>query len=336
MADLETKLPAVPGTDVPAAMFISPMASSFSADAAFGLTRVVARPYCKGSFVLACNAAGNWVPQQGPSAPVVFFQHGVNDTFTTGTNPLAQSGISGQYAQRSIEITNSQYNGGFSMKYSALILGIGIVQERIRRLAYSASVNVGATPFAGPYTAPGYVSRAGGIVNDNDWNLSDRLLSSILGASELQLLPMAQNTDCPLLLGVIQLFDSSRIGGMYGGPEVSQTTPDYRWRFRDDILVTAGIQGNTAQPNQIQVAWLDGVIGSIGKLTGSASATEYTGSAGDLLALDVIMVVDVAFGLQFDKGAVLPTTPPTVADVPTFVFATEFDARKYDCYRGAV
>jgi hypothetical protein len=231
MAELETKLPAVPGTDVPAAMFISPMASSFSADAAFGLTRVVARPYCKGSFVLACNAAGNWVPQQGPSAPVVFFQHGVNDTFTTGTNPLAQSGISGQYAQRSIEITNSQYNGGFSMKYSALILGIGIVQERIRRLAYSASVNVGATPFAGPYTAPGYVSRAGGIVNDNDWNLSDRLLSSILGASELQLLPMAQNTDCPLLLGVIQLFDSSRIGGMYGGPEVSQTTPDYRWRF---------------------------------------------------------------------------------------------------------
>lgn len=313
---------------------ISPDASSFNGNDAFGLTRVVARPYCKGTFVLACNAAGNWVPQQGATAPIIFFQHGVNDTLTAGSNPLASSGISGAYAQRSIEITNSQYNGGLSMTYEALILGVGILQERIRRVAYASGVNVGAVPFAGPYTTPGIASRAGGTVNDNDFNLSDRLLQSILGASELQLLPMAVNTDCPLLMGIPQLINSSRTGGEWGGPAVSQSSPDYRWRFRDDIKVLPGQQGNTAQPNQIQVAWLDGVLGSVGKITGSASATEYTGSAGDLLALDVIMVLDVAFGNSFKRGARMPNGQVAGEDI--FVFATEFDALKYRCYHGAV
>ena len=318
----------------PLAVSLSDEATSFSGNEAFGLTRVVARPYCKGTLVLACNAAGNWVPQQGTNAPIILFQHGVNDTLTAGSNPLSSSGISGAYAPRSIEITNSQYNGGLSQTWDALLLGVGIIQERIRRLAYASGVNSGALPFGGPYTTPGFVSRAGGTVNDNDYALSDRLLQSLLGASELQLLPMAVNTDCPLLMGVPQLINSSRTGGEWGGPAVSQSTPDYRWRFRDDIKVSPGIQGNTAQPNQVQISWLDGVLGSIGKITGSASATEYTGSAGDLLAVDFIMVLDVAFGETIKKGKPLPNG--SVADSDVFVFATEFDALKYRCYHGAV
>ena len=65
------EFPAMPGTTVPLAMAISPDATNFNGNAAFGLTRVVARPYCKITFVLACNAAGNWVPQQSASAPIV-------------------------------------------------------------------------------------------------------------------------------------------------------------------------------------------------------------------------------------------------------------------------
>lgn len=327
----ETEFPKVAGTDTPAMAVLSETAELYGADKAFGLTRVVARPYCKGTFVLACDASGNWEPQQSSSAPIVLFQHGVNDTLTASSNPLASSGISGAYAPRSIEITNSQYNGGFSMRYDALILGVGIVFERVRR--YTASSTATASGISG--STPGYLPRSGGTVNDNDWNLVDRLLVSILGASELQLLPMAQNTDCPLLLGVPQLIDSSRIGGQWGGPEVSQSSPDYRWRFRDDIKVGPGIQGNTAQPNQIQIAWLDGVLASIGKITGSASATTYSTPSGDLLGVDFVMVCDVAFGISVKAGSIIPGTNRQ-ATADTFVFATEFDALKYQCYRGAV
>ena len=342
----------IAGTNLDALAPLSSDATNYGATDAFGLTRVIPRPYCKFTLVLAANAAGNWVPQQSATAPIICFQHGIND------NPVAlmliASGISNTYAVKSVEITNSQYNGGFSMTLDALILGMGIVQERIRRVTCVASPTTESRALNG--TNPGYVPRGNvavttvSSVNDNDFNLSDRLLSSLLGATEFYLLPMAVNTDCNLNLGVYQAAFTAGIGGDLGGPSTSQTTASMRWRFRDDIKVGPGIQGNTSMPNQIQLSWMDGVLGSIGRITGSAAPTEHVQGAtgtGDLLAVDCVLIVDVAFGHTYKKGQIIQgelaqqtdgsfVRASRVAAEDTFVFASEFDARKYDCYRSFV
>lgn len=303
---------------------LSPEAQNYNGNEAFGLARAIPRPYCKGTLVFKADGAGSWVPQVSTAASLVLFQHGINDT-NPGTNlGLTQSGIYGWYATRSVNLTSSQYNGGLSMKYYALILGIGMMQERIRRLTAGATTAVALSG-----STPGYMAYAGGAVVDNDWQLNDRLFANGFGGSELYLLPVAQNTDCPLLLGIWQTFNSPRIGGEVGGPEVSQSSPNRMFRFRDDIMVAPGIQGNTAQPNQIQISWSNGPIGSVDQITGSAiaAATQYLG-------LDFIMTLDVAFGVPVPRGALLPTGQP--AETFTFVFASEFDRLKYDCYQQAV
>lgn len=299
-------------------------AQNYNGNAAFGLARSIPRPYCKGTLVFQANASGNWVPQVSATAPLTLFQHGINDTNPGNSLGLVQSGIYGWYATRSVNLTSSQYNGGLSMSYYALILGVGLMQERIRRVATGTT---GAAALSG--STPGYLPYSGGAVVDNDWQLVDRLMVNGFGGSELYLLPVAQNTDCPLLLGIWQTLNSPRVGGEVGGPEVSQSSPSRMFRFRDDIMVAPGVQGNTAQPNQVQIAWSNGVLASIDKITGSASAT-----TGDFLGLDFVMILDVAFGTPVKPGDVLPDG--STAREFTFVFATEFDRLKYDCYQQSV
>lgn len=308
--------------DIAAAL--SAEAQNYNGNEAFGLARAIPRPYCKGTLVFQCDASGNWVPQVNPAASLVLFQRGINDTNPGSGTGLSQSGISGWFAVRSVNLTSSMYNGGLSMKFYALILGIGISQERIRRVAAGTT---GAAALSG--STPGYLPYSGGSVVDNDWQLSDRLAVNGFGGSELYLLPVAQNTDCPLLLGIWQTINSPRIGGELGGPEKSQSSPSGAFRFRDDIMVAPGIQGNTAQPNQIQISWSNGALASIDKITGSASAPVNT-----FLGLDFIMTLDVAFGMPFSRGAMLPNG--TQAEQFTFVFASEFDRLKYDCYQNYV
>lgn len=310
--------------NAPSIVRLSQDATNYNGNAAFGLARSIPRPYSKGTLVFVADASGNWVPQVSSSAPLTLFQHGINDQNPGNNLGLTQSGIYGWYATRSVNLTSSQYNGGLSMVYYALILGVGLMQERIRRVATGTT---GAAALSG--SNPGYLPYSGGQVVDNDWQLVDRLFVNAFGGSELNLLPVAQNTDCPLLLGIWQTVNSPRIGGEVGGPEVSQSSPSRMFRFRDDIMVAPGIQGNTAQPNQIQIAWANGVLGSINKITGSASAT-----TGDYLGLDFVMILDVAFGMPYAQGQRLPDG--STATEFTFVFASEFDALKYDCYQQSV
>lgn len=282
----------------------------YTASEAFGLARPVARPYHKLSLIAVCDASGNWLPDQTAAVPVIIFEHGVNDNFTGTSNPFINAGITGSPAPKSIEITSSPRNGGFSMAYQAVILGIGLILERIRVIAADANnvARVGSTP--------AHVQRSGGLVGDNEWNLSDRLLISFLGASEWQLLPVNNNTDCNLLLGIPQLMPA-RIGWEGGPPGVGQNKPAVAYRFRDDILVNPGVSGNNDQPNRLQLSWLDGVLAGIEKITDSTSR-----ATGTLLSLDCIAVVDVAFG--------------TILQTGEFQFATEFDARKYLEYQPCV
>lgn len=296
------------GTTLVASMGSAP--NNYNPNAAFGLGRAIPRPYYKFTLILAADASGNWVPQQAANVPIIVFEHGVNDTFTGIANPFINAGITGTPAARSLEITNSPRNGGFSMLYQAIILGIGIVLERVRVITADAN-NVARVG-----TTPAHVQRSGGTVGDNEWALSDRLLISLLGASEWQLIPVNDNTDCNLMLGVGQLMPA-RIGWENGPPSPGQNRPSTMFAFRDDILVNPGVSGNNDQPNRLGLYWLDGVLASVEKLTDSTSRT-----AGDLLALDLICVVDVAFGRMMDDG--------------NFRFATEFDAKKYEEYRACV
>ena len=283
---------------------------SFGSNEAFGLGRPIPRPYYKLSLILAANAAGNWVPQQSSQLPAIVFEHGVNDNFSGVPNPFVNAGITGIPAVRSLEITNSPRNGGFSMLYQAIILGIGLVLERIRVIDADAS-NVATVG-----DVPAHVQRSGGIVGDNEWNLSDRMLISMLGASEWQLIPVNTNTDCNLMLGVGQLM-TARTGWENGPPGPGANRPSVMFCFRDDILVNPGVSGNNDQPNRLALQWLDGVMDAIEPITDSAPRAE-----GTLLALDLVCVVDVAFGKLMDDGK--------------FRFASDFDARKYAEYRTCV
>lgn len=289
---------------------ISEAATSFGANEAFGLSRAVARPYYKFSLILEADATGLWVPQQSATVPVIVFEHGVNDNFSGITNPFINAGISGTPATRSIEITNSPRNGGFSMIYQAIILAIGVVLERVRVITPNAN-NVALDG-----ETPAHVQRSGGSVGDNEWQLVDRLVISLLGASEWQLIPVNTNTDCNLMLGVPQLM-TARTGWENGPTGTGKNEPKAMWVFRDDIVVNPGISGNNDQPNRLQLSWLDGVLASIEPIKGTTVRADTT-----LLALDMVCVVDVAFG-RLGEGK-------------RFTFATDFDRLKYDCYREAV
>lgn len=294
----------------PAVMSAAAIAAQFQSSNAFGLGRAIPRPYHKLSLIFAANALGAWVPQNTPAVPTIVFEHGVNDTFTSIPNPFINAGISGQPGTRSLEITNSPRNGGFSMLFQAIILGFGLVLERIRVITPDDDnvARVGDTP--------AHVQRSGGTVGDNEWALSDRLLISVLGASEWQLLPVNNNTDCNLMLGVPQLM-AARTGWENGPPSPGQNRPNVQWVFRDDIIVNPGISGNNDQPNRLALFWLDGVLDAVEPLVDSAPR-----ELGTLLALDLILVVDVAFGELQRDGA--------------FQFATPFDEQKYREYRACV
>lgn len=300
----------MPDISADLARVISSSAASFGANEAFGLSRAVARPYYKFSLIFEADASGNWLPQQSAAVPVIVFEHGVNDNFSGIPNPFINAGISGTPATRSIENTNSPRNGGFSMIYQAIILAIGVVLERLRVIAPDAD-NVALVG-----TTPAHVQRSGGTVGDNEWQLIDRLIVSIFGASEWQLIPVNTNTDCNLMLGVPQLM-TARTGWENGPTSTGKNEPKAMWVFRDDIVVNPGISGNNDQPNRLQLGWLDGVLGSVEKVGGTNSR-----ATGTLLALDMVCVVDVAFG--------------RMADGNRFIFATEFDRLKYECYREAV
>lgn len=300
----------MPDISADLARVISASAASFGANEAFGLSRAVARPYYKFSLIFEANASGNWVPMQSAAVPVIAFEHGVNDNFSGIPNPFINAGISGTPATRSIEQTNSPRNGGFSMIYQAIILAIGVVLERLRVIAPDAD-NVALVG-----TTPAHVQRSGGTVGDNEWQLTDRLLVSIFGASEWQLIPVNTNTDCNLMLGVPQLM-TARTGWENGPTSTGKNEPKAMWVFRDDIVVNPGISGNNDQPNRLQLSWLDGVLGEVEKVTGTRSR-----ATGTLLSLDMVCVVDVAFG--------------RLSDGSRFTFATEFDRLKYECYREAV
>jgi len=284
-------------------------AQSFGSNEAFGLGRAIPRPYYKLSIIFRADADGAWVPQNSATLPQIVFEHGVNDNFSGVPDPFVNAGISGTPAVRSLEITNSPRNGGFSMLYQAIVLGIGLVLERIRVIAPDAS-NVAAVG-----TVPAHVERSGGVVGDNEWNLSDRLLISALGASEWQLIPVNTNTDCNLMLGVGQLM-TARTGWENGPPGPGANRPSVMFAFRDDILVNPGVSGNNDQPNRLALQWLDGVLDAIEPITDSAPRV-----LGTLLALDLVCVVDVAFGMLQDGR---------------FRFASDFDARKYTEYRNCV
>lgn len=290
---------------------ISESATSFGANEAFGLSRAVARPYYKFTLILEANATGQWVPQQTATVPIIVFEHGVNDNFSGIPNPFINAGISGTPATRSIEITNSPRNGGFSMIYQAIILAVGVVLERLRVITPDGSNNV-----ARDGDTPAHVQRSGGSVGDNEWQLIDRLIVNLLGASEWQLIPVNTNTDCNLMVGVPQLM-TARTGWENGPTSTGKNEPKAMWVFRDDIVVNPGISGNNDQPNRLQLSWLDGVLASIEPIKGTTPRDEHT-----LLALDMVCVVDVAFG-RLSEGK-------------RFTFATPFDALKYDCYREAV
>ena len=163
---------------------------------------------------------------------------------------------------------------------------------------------------------PAHVQRSGGSVGDNEWQLVDRLVISLLGASEWQLIPVNTNTDCNLMLGVPQLM-TARTGWENGPTGTGKNEPKAMWVFRDDIVVNPGISGNNDQPNRLQLSWLDGVLASIEPIKGTTVRADTT-----LLALDMVCVVDVAFG-RLGEGK-------------RFTFATPFDQLKYDCYREAV
>ena len=287
-------------------------AQSFGSNEAFGLGRPIPRPYYKCSIIFEADANGNWTPQNDKAIPTIVFEHGVNDNFSGVANPFQNAGISGIPAVRSLEITNSPRNGGFSMLYQAIILGVGIVLERIRVITADSN-NVAANKGAG---IPAHVERGGGGVGDAEWLLSDRLLISALGASEWQLIPVNTNTDCNLMLGAPQLM-TARTGWENGPPSPGQNRPSVMFCFRDDIVVNPGVSGNNDQPNRLALYWLDGVLASVEKLTNSAPR-----AAGTLLALDLVVVVDVAFGAMTADG--------------TFRFASDFDARKYVEYRSCV
>lgn len=284
-------------------------AQSFGSNEAFGLGRAIPRPYYKLSLILEA-VGGVWVPQNSATLPSIVFEHGVNDNFSGITDPFANAGISGIPAVRSLEITNSPRNGGFSMLYQAIILGIGLMLERIRVV----TANDNNVPAVGG--DPAHVQRSGGSVGDNEWNLSDRLFISLLGASEWQLIPVNTNTDCNLLLGVGQLM-TARTGWENGPASPGQNRPSVMFCFRDDILVNPGVSGNNDQPNRLALQWLDGCLASIQPITDSVPPVDDT-----LLVLDLVCVVDVAFGrMQPDN---------------MFQFASDFDARKYAEYRSCV
>lgn len=285
--------------------------AQFSSANAFGLGRAIPRPYHKISIILRADGAGNWVPQQSATLPVVTFEHGVDDNFAGVANPFANAGISGIPATRSLEITNSPRNGGFSMEFQAIILGFGVFLERVRRVTIAAGTDIAATA-----TEPARVRRSGGTVFDIDWQETDRLLINLLGGAEWQLLPVNNNTDCNLMLGVPQLM-TARTGWENGPTSLGKNSPQSTWAFRDDVVVNPGVSGNNDQPNRLALYWLDGVLTGVQQIVDSTPAANT-----QLLVLDMVQVVDVAFGRLAAGGS--------------FQFATPFDQAKYEQYRACV
>lgn len=272
-----------------------------NANASFGLARSIPRAWNKMSIIFQC-ASGNWVPQQ---TEVTLFEHGINDNFQGTPNPFSAAGISGLPAARSVEITNAMRNGGFSMTWQALLLAIGVMFERVRVVTPSSE------------NTTSRVQRAGGVVGDNEFALTDRLLPTIMGASEFDLVPVNTATDCNLLLGIPQITTVGNGWEDSGIAELGQNIPGARWVFRDDIILDPGVSSNQDQPNRIK--WnFRGLVTSIEKITDSISRAD-----GTLLVVDLIMVADLAFGV-FD--------PKTGA----FKFASDFDMRKYMSYRSCV
>lgn len=284
--------------------------AQFSSANAFGLGRAIPRPYHKLSIIFRADGAGVWVPQQSATLPIITFEHGVDDNFSGVPNPFINAGITGTPATRSLEITNSPRNGGFSMEFQAIILGFGLFLERVRRITINAN-NVEAVG-----TTPAHVQRSGGTVFDIDWQETDRLLVNLLGASEWQLLPVNNNTDCNLMLGIPQLM-SARTGWENGPTSLGKNSPQSTWVFRDDVVVNPGLSGNNDQPNRLALYWLDGVLAGVQQIVDSTPAANT-----QLLAVDMIQVVDVAFGRLGAGGS--------------FQFATPFDQQKYDTYRACV
>lgn len=281
---------------------------SMANDKAFGLARPIPRVHHKGSIVLQADASGNWVPQQ---STLVFFENGVNDNYLNNLNPYANSGISGLPQARSVEFTNAMKRGGFSMVWHAILLALGIMVERVRVIAADANNIAGSgSPINGAR-----VQRSGGTVGDNEWALVDRLLPNLMGASEFQLLPVNNATECNLLLGIPQTYTAGTGWQSSDIPGLGQNTPIARYVFRDDIVLDPGVN-TTDQPNRIQWSF-SGLIASIERLTDSAPR-----AAGTLLAVDVIILADAAYGVLKDNG--------------DFQFATDFDQKKYEAYRDCV
>ena len=267
----------------------------------FGLARSIPRVWQKISFILAATG-GNWVPQP---TQLIAWEHGINDNFQGVANPFANAGISGLPVARSVEITNAMRNGGFSMVWHAILLSLGLLFERLRVITPDANNTVAR------------VQRGGGSVGDNEWALIDRLLPTILAASEFSLIPVNTATDCNLLLGIPQITTVGtgwEQGGIVG---LGQNFPGARWVFRDDIVLDPGLSSNQDQPNR--VAWdFRGNVTNVEKLTDSISRAD-----GTLLAFDCMMIADVAYGV-FNRAN------------GDFQFATQFDADKYAAYRACM
>lgn len=262
----------------------------------FGLARPIPRIYHKASIILAADADGNFVPGQDS---ITVFVHGVNDNYGGAANPYSDAGISGLPAKGSVEFTNALRNGGFSMELHAILLTLSMQFERLRVV----------TPDDDNTTAR--VERAGGQVGYNEWALLNRMMPSLLGATELQLLPPNDQTSCNLYLGIPQIMSPGNGYDSLSGSGLGQPNPICRWSFRDDIVVNPGREGDVSQPNRITL-FFRGLLDNVQKMADTVSRT-----VGTLLVFDIIFVADVAYGVLID--------PKTGA----FRFATVRDYEKW-------
>lgn len=276
----------------------------------------IPRRYAMGSFIFKVTAAGAW---ELITVSRTWYEFGVNDQ-SSAANTYQQAGVNARAGVKDVySITNAGRAGALVIGTPGMILGFGLIVLNHPRISATPDGTLDDADWSGTADA-NYAPPEGGNLGDFESQKTPELLAGALHGSSFSLLPLDQNTSCPLVLGIPQLM-SAGIGFVDAGlPNVGDRRPSCRYRLRRPILVPPEVQGTSTSANRFQLT-VDYPISTVESVYNSPARPTDT-----LLALDVMLVVDVA---RLDA----PYNPQTGQIGDPTGYATDYDAALAACYQ---